>query len=215
MANNKVMIATFSAFAAMTISACNADPNPSDAPVDMDEQMEENMGEDSEDMFDEMEENMDEYMDDADGHMGMNRSGSREVPDDLREAQNPQYEVGTQAILDSDHMIGMRGAEATIVGAYETTVYEVSYTPLSGGPAVSNHRWVIHEELENAGDEPFEPGDEVVIDADHMRGMSGVTATIDSAEETIVYMVDFHTTDGGDRISNHKWVTEDELTPVN
>lgn len=30
-------------------------------------------------------------------------------------------------------MKGMNGAEATIVGAYDTTAYTVSYTPKTGG----------------------------------------------------------------------------------
>ena len=201
MAKNKLMMSALSVVAVVALSACNTD----DTPNDMNEQMEENMGQDADDM--------DEYMDDDD-HMGMNHSSSGDVPDDLQEAQNPQYEVGSQAIVDTDHMQGMRGAEATISGAYDTTVYEVSYTPEDGGDPIRNHKWVIHEELEDAGDEPFEVGDEVVLDADHMRGMDGATATIDSAQQTTVYMIDFDMMGGGDRVQNHKWVTEDELSPV-
>lgn len=210
MAKNKLMMGTMSIMAALALSACNADPSPSDAPVDMDEQMDENMGENS----DEMNDQMDENMDGEDGHM-MDHSGSGEVPDDLQEAQNPEYAVGTQAIITTDHMSGMKDAEATIVGAYDTTVYAVSYTPAGGGDPVENHKWVIHEELENAGGEPFKEGDEVVLSADHMQGMDGVTATIDSAEQTIVYMIDFNSMDTGEKVTNHKWVTEDELAPVN
>ncbi len=47
-----------------------------------------------------------------------------------------------------------------------------------------------------------------------MDGMKGATATIDSAEKTTVYMVDFVPTTGGEEIKNHKWVTESELSPV-
>ena len=45
-----------------------------------------------------------------------------------------------------------------------------------------------------------------------MEGMDGATATIDSAEETTVYMVDFTTTDTDEAVTNHKWVTESELS---
>ena len=205
MAKNKMMMAAASVFAALALSACQADPSP----MDMDEQMDENMGDNSGDM----EEHMDEQMGDEDGHM-MDHSGSGDVPDDLKEAADPLYGVGTQATINSDHMSGMKGAEATIAGAYDTTVYAVSYTPADGGEPVEDHKWVIHEELENAEDEPFTEGDEVVLNADHMQGMDGVTATIDTAQQTTVYMVDFEATDSGEQVTNHKWVTEDELTPV-
>lgn len=207
MAKNKMMMGALTLSAALVVGACGTDTD--DTQVDMNEQMEENMGQDADDMNEQMEENMEDG-----GHGDMMHSGSGEVPDDLQEATNPTYEVGSQAIIDSDHMPGMRGAEATIAGAFDTTVYEVSYTPRGGGEPVRNHRWVIHEELENAGDEPFEVGDEVVLDADHMRGMDGATATVDSAEQTTVYMVDFDTTDTDERVRNHKWVTEDELSPI-
>lgn len=205
MIKNKMMMGTMSIVAALALSACNADPSPSD----MDEQMDENMGENS----DEMNEQMDENMDGDDGHM-MDHSGSGEVPDDLEESQVPTYEVGGQAIIETDHMSGMQGAEATIAGAYDTTVYAVSYTPEGGGDPVEDHKWVIHEELEDAPEEPYAVGDEVVLDADHMEGMDGATATIDSAEQTTVYMIDFTTTDTEEEVTNHKWVTEDELAPV-
>jgi hypothetical protein len=146
-------------------------------------------------------------------HSKMNHSGSGEVPEGLKDAENPTYKVGSQAILKTDHMEGMKGAEATIVGAYETTAYVVSYTPTTGGERIENHKWVIHEEIEEAGDETFEPGTKVIINADHMEGMKGATAVIDSAEATTVYMVDYTPTNGGEEVKNHKWVTESELSP--
>ncbi|MUK89211.1 DUF1541 domain-containing protein [Ornithinibacillus sp. L9] len=109
-------------------------------------------------------------------------------------------------------MQGMEGAEATIVGAFDTTVYTISYTPTNGGERVENHKWVIHEELVDADKEPLEPGTEVTVDADHMEGIEGATATIDSAEETTVYMVDFVPTTGGEEVTNHKRVIESELS---
>ncbi|WP_390628897.1 YdhK family protein [Bacillus litorisediminis] len=147
-------------------------------------------------------------------HGEMNHSSSGEVPEGLQEAENPTYEVGSQAILETDHMEGMKGATATIVGAYDTTVYAVSYTPTTGGEKVEKHKWVIHEEIQDAGEEPFKPGDEVILEAAHMEGMEGATAVIDSAEQMTVYMVDYTPTDGGEKVKNHKWVTESELSPV-
>ncbi|WP_214702908.1 MULTISPECIES: YdhK family protein [unclassified Exiguobacterium] len=143
-------------------------------------------------------------------HSGMDHSGSGEVPDGLMEASDPTYPVGSTAMMTADHMPGMEGVEATIVGAYDTTVYAVSYTPTTGGDPVEDHKWVIHEELDNPDEAPLSEGDEVVLAADHMEGMDGAEATIDTVEETTVYMVDY-TTEDGEEVTNHKWVTESEL----
>ncbi|GKU84091.1 YdhK family protein [Niallia sp. NCCP-28] len=145
---------------------------------------------------------------------GMDMSGSGEVPEGLKVAENPKYEVGSNAIINADHMKGMDGAEATIVGAYDTIVYTISYTPTTGGEKVTNHKWVTQEEIEDAGDEAIEPGTEVIVNADHMEGMKGAKATIDSAEKTTVYMVDYTPTTGGEKVTNHQWITESELSPV-
>lgn len=155
--------------------------------------------------------NMD--MDSEEG-MDMDHSGSGEVPEGLKEAENPKYEVGSKAIITNAHMEGMNGAEATIVGAYDTVAYSISYTPTTGGERVEDHKWVIHEEIPDAGEEPLTPGSEVTINAEHMEGMDGVTAEIDSAEETTVYMINFTPTTGDEEVTNHKWVTESELSPI-
>ncbi|MEC2076884.1 YdhK family protein [Metabacillus fastidiosus] len=147
-------------------------------------------------------------------HSDMNHSSSGEVPEDLKEAGNPAYKIGSQAILEADHMKGMKGAKATIVGAYDTTAYIVSYTPLTGGNTVNDHKWVIQEEIKEASNETLKPGTKVTLEADHMEGMKGAAAEIESAEKTTVYMVDYMPTTGGDEVKNHKWVTESELSPI-
>ncbi|WP_404333042.1 YdhK family protein [Mesobacillus maritimus] len=160
-------------------------------------------------------ENMDDSgSEEGSDHSGMDHSGSGEVPEGLKEAENPKYPVGSKAIITDAHMEGMKGAEATISGAYDTTVYTVSYTPTNGGERVENHKWVIHEELIDPGEAPLEPGTEIKTEASHMKGMEGATLEIDSAEQTIVYMIDFTPTTGGEKVTNHKWVTESELSPV-
>ncbi|MDN4607941.1 YdhK family protein [Sporosarcina highlanderae] len=143
----------------------------------------------------------------------MNHSGSGEVPANLKVAENPTFKVGSEAIIETDHMKGMKGAVATIVGAYDTTAYAISYTPVTGGERVENHKWVIQEEIKDADDKTYEPGSEVTIEADHMKGMEGALAEIDSAEKTTVYMIDYTPTTGGEEVTNHKWVTESELSP--
>ncbi|RLL45473.1 DUF1541 domain-containing protein [Oceanobacillus piezotolerans] len=152
----------------------------------------------------------------SDESMSEHMSSDGDVPEELDMAENPTYEFGTTAIITAEHMNmeGMTGAEAKIVEAYDTTAYAVTYTPTNGGEPVENHKWVIHEELENPGEEPLEPGTEVTLNADHMEGMDGAEATIDSAEDTTVYMVNFKPTNGGEEVFNHKWVIESELRPV-
>lgn len=147
-------------------------------------------------------------------HSEMHMPSSGEVPKDLNVAEKPAYPVGSKAIIKADHMEGMKGAEATIVGAYETVVYSISYTPTDGGAKINNHKWVIHEEIVDAGEAPLKPHTEVTLNADHMKGMDGASAQIETAEKTTVYMVDFTPATGGPEVKNHKWVTESELSPV-
>ncbi|PZX01202.1 uncharacterized protein DUF1541 [Psychrobacillus insolitus] len=73
--------------------------------------------------------------------------------------------------FSKDHTDGMKVAVATIVGAYATTAYVISYTPTTGGETVENHKWVIQEEIKNSSDKPLKPGTEVTIiaDPDHIR----------------------------------------------
>jgi Protein of unknown function (DUF1541) len=147
-------------------------------------------------------------------HSNMNHSSSGEVPEGLQKKENPTHPVGSKVIIDADHMEGMNGAEATVTGVFDTTAYEVSYTPTNGNPEVTNHKWVIQEEIKNADANPLEPGTEVTLNADHMEGMDGAKATIDSAEQTSVYMLNYTPTNGGEEVENHKWVTENELSPA-
>lgn len=139
-------------------------------------------------------------------------SGSAEIPKGLKEAKNPTYKVGSQAVVKADHKKGMYGSKATIVGAYDTTAYTVTYTPTTGGPIVKNHKWVIQEEVKNAGTKTLKPGTEVTLEADHKEGMMGAKGTINAAEKTTVYMIDYTPTTGEPIVKNHKWVTESELS---
>lgn len=133
-------------------------------------------------------------------------------PAGIAEATDPTYPAGTEVLLTADHMPGMEGAEATISGAFDTTTYSVSYTPTNGGAPVTDHRWVVHEELLDPGPAPLPDGAEVVLDAEHMSGMKGAQATIDYSTDETVYMVDL--TVDGMATTNHKWVTESEIQPL-
>lgn len=145
-------------------------------------------------------------------HSTMNHSSSAEVPATLKKAENPAFPVGSTALIKDGHMEGMKGAEATIVGAYKTTAYIISYNPTSGGERVENHKWIIHEELIDVREAPLSSGTEVKTTATHMEGMKNATVRIEEAVPTTVYMVDYISTTNGETVKNHKWVTEDELT---
>lgn len=145
-------------------------------------------------------------------HADMTHSSSGELPSNLKKADNPKYPVGSKATIKTDHMAGMSGAEATIVGAFNTVAYSVTYTPTTGGDQVKDHKWIVHEEIIDAKDSPYKKGDKVTTSADHMGGMKNAEAIIDSATKTTVYMIDYTDTKSGDPVNNHQWVTEDELS---
>lgn len=147
----------------------------------------------------------------SEGH-GEHATDGGDPPEGIKEASDPKYAIGDDVTLTADHMPGMEGANATISGAFDTTTYSVSYTPTDGGDPVKDHKWVVHEELDNPGKPPLKSGTEVTLNVDHMPGMKGAKATIDSSTNQTVYMVDYEM-DGMEMV-NHKWVVEDEAQPA-
>lgn len=146
----------------------------------------------------------------ASSSMTMNHGGS--VPAGMKATARPKYPVGSAVILTADHMGGMSGARAIVVGAYSTYTYAVDYTPTTGGAIVKNHKWVVQQEIRNAGSRRLANGSKVVLATDHMSGMSGATATIAGSTDQTVYVVNY--TDGGTTIKDHKWVVQDEMKPA-
>ncbi|WP_153142994.1 YdhK family protein [Nesterenkonia halophila] len=134
------------------------------------------------------------------------------APDGIKKASSPEYPVGSTAVLAGGHMENMKGSTATVAGAYDTTIYSVTYTPTTGGDPVDDHKWVAHEELEDPGDAPLQVGDEVTLDADHMPGMQGAEAVIERVTDETAYMVDIET--GSMDMTNHKWFVTSELEPA-
>ena len=146
------------------------------------------------------------------GHAHQEDGG--EPPSGITKASDPRFSVGDEVVLTADHMDGMDGAEATISGAFDTTAYSISYTPTDGGDPVSNHKWVVQEELEDEDgrslkDSPLKGGSQAVTTADHMPGMKGAEVTVDGSTAETVYMVDV--TMDGMTMTNHKWVVESEI----
>ncbi|REJ09210.1 YdhK family protein [Halobacillus trueperi] len=193
----------------LLLSACGNEENQGNEESNEEAANEEEINQD-----DSSQENMEDDHSMEEGH-SHNMSSDGEIPDGLEEADNPAFNEGDQVIIEAEHAEGdepmMKGAEATVTGAFNTTAYAVSFTPTSGGEPVTDHKWVIHEELEEPGDAPLEEGTEVTLNTDHMEGMEGAAATIDSAEQTTVYMLDFTTVNGDQEVTDHKWVTEAEL----
>ncbi|PZP04103.1 MAG: hypothetical protein DI618_02620 [Dermacoccus nishinomiyaensis] len=134
------------------------------------------------------------------------------APAGIEKAASPKYPVGTQVILTDNHMMGMDGAKATIVGAYDTYTYAVNFTPTTGGEPVKDHKWVVQQEIKDAGSKQLADGTEVTLEAEHMKGMKGAKATIASSTDETVYMVDYEA--GGMKMTNHKWVVESEIKPA-
>ncbi|MFF5021394.1 YdhK family protein [Micrococcus luteus] len=153
------------------------------------------------------------------GHGSSSDSGGMEhpmdggpAPEGIETAASPTYPVGTEVTLTADHMEGMDGANATIAGAYDTYTYAVDFTPSTGGEPVKDHKWVVQQEIKDAGDERLADGTEVTLEAEHMEGMKGAKATIASSTEETVYMVEYES--DGMTMTNHKWVVESEIKPA-
>ena len=145
------------------------------------------------------------------GHEGHAADGG-DPPEGITKAADPKFDVGATVVLSADHMPGMKDAEATVSGAFDTTTYSISYTPTDGGDPVKDHKWVVHEELKDPGKAPLKKGAKATVNAEHMPGMKGAEATIDSATDETVYMVDIKTDEM--EMTNHKWVVDSEMKPA-
>lgn len=152
------------------------------------------------------------HAEDAAGKSGHGGDHAMTAVDDFKAAANPLYPVGTEVVIDTDHMPGMQGAKGVVSGAFDTTLYAVDYTD-ADGTAVKNHRWVVSEEIEG-GLKAFDVGDSVALkSAGHMEslGGAGLEAVIVQVVDGPAYMVDYDPTDGDARVMNHQWVAEFEL----
>lgn len=134
------------------------------------------------------------------------------MPAGMTPAAAPRHAVGSRVVLTADHMEGMAGATATIVAAFDTYTYAVNYTPTTGGEPVLDHRWVVQEELRDAGEARLPDGAPVTITAAHMEGMEGARGTVAHSTDETVYAVNY--TAGGMTMTNHKWVVESEMRPA-
>lgn len=142
-------------------------------------------------------------------NMTTNSSAAYGIPEGMKEAQNAKFKVGDEVIVNAEHEEGMKGAVGTVIGAFDTIVYSISYTPTQGDFREENHKWVVQEELQGLDEEMLVPGSEVIVETDQEEGMLGAEGEVDTAEKTVAYMVEYITADG---TSLHKWFKESELT---
>ena len=77
----------------------------------------------------------------------MKHNDESKVPEDMTSTNEGEFKVGDKVTITAGHMPGMKGAEATVKGAYKTYAYVVSYKPTNGNEKVNNHKWVVNEEI--------------------------------------------------------------------
>lgn len=133
------------------------------------------------------------------------------LPQGLTTANQPVFPIGSSAIIQTKQNVNMHGSKAMINGAFDTTAYSISYKPTDSDHAVWNYHWVIQEEILDAGDKTLEPGTHVTLKTNRIKGMDGARATIESAEETTVYIVDINSGNNANTVTGYRWITENEL----
>lgn len=85
--------------------------------------------------------------DDHGGHDDMEHpTDGGPVPENMTEATDSEYPVGSEVTLTADHMEGMEGVTATIASSTDETVYVVDYE--ADGMTMTNHKWVVESEIE-------------------------------------------------------------------
>ena len=86
---------------------------------------------------------------DNDAHQGMDHSmDGGGAPEGITVDAHPTYPVGSTVTLTADHMKGMKGAKGKIVSSTDQTVYMVNYE--ADGMKVTNHEWVVEDEIKPA-----------------------------------------------------------------
>ena len=149
---------------------------------------------------------------DGKGHADVTHSTWGKIPEGLKEAKNPKFKVGDKVIINAAHNDDMQGSEGTVVGAYETTVYSISYESTVGEPE-ENKKWFVQEEIDSLGESKLDVGSKVIIETDREEGMQGAEGVIDTVEKTVVYMVDYVNKEG-EKVENYQWLKESELSPA-
>ena len=149
---------------------------------------------------------------DGKGHADVTHSTWGKIPEGLKEAKNPKFKVGDKVIINAAHDDDMQGSEGTVVGAYETTVYSISYKSTTMASRKKTRNGLCGKKSSPLA-KKLDVGSKVIIEADREEGMKGAEGVIDTVEETVVYMVDYVNKEG-EKVENYQWLKESELSPA-
>ena len=69
----------------------------------------------------------------------MKHNDESKVPEDMTSTNEGEFKVGDKVTITAGHMPGMKGAEATVKGAYKTSK--------DNGKIIKNHKWMTGNEL--------------------------------------------------------------------
>ncbi|MEJ6399876.1 YdhK family protein [Nicoliella lavandulae] len=144
----------------------------------------------------------------------MMKTNGGKAPKGLKMATNAKYMKGAKVMIKANHMSGMKGAMATVVGAYNTDLYTIDYTPTNGGKEVKNHKYLVAPEIKTAKKGQLKVGEQITVEADHMTGMKGAKGKIVSIKKGPAYMVNFKATNSNVTYKNHKWLAQSDLTSM-
>ncbi|WP_238479197.1 YdhK family protein [Fructobacillus papyrifericola] len=65
--------------------------------------------------------------------------------------------------------------------------------------------------LKTAENPKYPVGSAITLEADHMTGMKGAEGTVAAAYDTKLYEVTYQPTNGGKKVTGHKWLTKDDF----
>lgn len=194
--NKKLLTGVISVMTAFALVGCSSDTEPPKEDVDKEENQEV--------QEEKVTKELSEY-----SHMFI--SGNDVIPNNIKYIEYPKYHPGTTVVFkDTTEYPHMENANLVVIDAYNTTAYAVSYKNPAGDTIYT--KWVVQEEIQNAGEQPLQVGDEVFLSP--TTSIPEVKATIDYVEEGPVYIVDIETADG-QIITNYKWVLESEIKSPN
>ncbi|UXR48016.1 YdhK family protein [Staphylococcus simulans] len=84
-------------------------------------------------------------------------------------------------------------------------------TSKEGEHHMGHHHGQMPEHMHHARHSQFDVGDDVRLKEGHMPGMMNADGKVKGAYNTCVYEVSYQPTDGGKKVSHHKWVVNEEI----
>ncbi|MDF7637630.1 DUF1541 domain-containing protein [Leuconostocaceae bacterium ESL0958] len=78
------------------------------------------------------------------------------------------------------------------------------------GMDMSQMHMAMPTNLPKAENPKFKPGQNVTVEATHLPGMHGASGQVVAAYQTTLYQVDYQPSNGGAKVTGHKWITKDD-----